>query len=290
MVNVRQVRTLGTEHLRSVGIEGPDADLLLAHALGVSRSALTQLMVNDAPISDDDARDYLASIERRSTREPLQHITGRAPFRHLELFVGPGVFVPRPETEVLVDVALAELPEFAPLTVVDLGTGSGAIAIALATERPAWRVAAVERSPAAYEWAARNVRAFAPAVRLELGDLGSAFADLAGTVDAVVTNPPYIPTWAVPIDPEVRDFDPREALYSGADGLDDIRTIATRGLTLLRPGGLLAIEHGEHQGAEIRKLLAAAEWQDAATRPDLTGRERVTFARAPRATHATAPV
>lgn len=272
-----ELRAEGRIALQAAGVTGPDAELLLAHAAELDRSTLTLRILHGQAPEPAQAAAYRAAIARRATREPLQHITGRAPFRHLELQVGPGVFVPRPETEVLVDVVLDARPEPA-LTAIDFGTGSGAIALALATERPGWRVHAVERSASAFAWAARNVEACAPSVDLRHGDLASSFDDLAGQVDVLVSNPPYIPTWAVPIDVEVERYDPAEALYSGEDGLDDVRTLARRGLVLAAPGALLALEHGERQGSDVRAILSDAGWSDARTVPDLTGRDRVTLA------------
>src|SRR5690606_21954741 len=219
--------------------------------------------------------------ERRAAREPLQHITGLAPFRSLELAVGPGVFVPRPETEFVAQLAIDALiavPSPQPLAV-DLGTGSGAIALALATEVPHARVVAVERSPEAHVWAERNIRATgADNIRLVLGDLADALPELDGAVAGVVSNPPYVPDGAIPRDVEVRLHDPAAALYGGADGLDVVRALSRRARALLRPGGALVIEHGELQGAAMRELLTADGWRAGATHRDLLGRDRVTTA------------
>ncbi|HRP99995.1 MAG TPA: peptide chain release factor N(5)-glutamine methyltransferase, partial [Terrimesophilobacter sp.] len=219
-------------------------------------------------------------VERRATREPLQHITGRAAFRSLDLAVGPGVFVPRPETELLAGLAIDALRAAAsaePIAV-DLGTGSGAIALAMATEVPHARVYAVELSPEAHEWARRNIDETGAEVTLVRGDLATALPELDGTVTVVATNPPYVPRDAVPRDPEVRDHDPSLALYSGDDGLDAIRAVSRRAGELLHPGGLLAIEHGELQGAAVRDILSADGWRTPHTHPDLVGRDRHTTA------------
>jgi release factor glutamine methyltransferase len=214
----------------------------------------------------------------------LQHLTGRAPFRHLELEVGPGVFVPRPETELLAQLAIDALrADASPAPIaVDLGTGSGAVAIAMATEVPHARVHAIERSPEAFAWAARNAARLAPDnLDVALGDLAEAAASLrevAGSVSVVASNPPYVPDDAIPRDPEVRLFDPPQALYGGPDGLDVVRILSAVGLVLARPGGLIAIEHGEWQGEDVRALLTGDGWRAAATHPDLTTRDRVTTA------------
>lgn len=269
------------EQLANAGVPDPvvDAELLIGHVLGFTRGEVQAAVVRGDAMSDAQASILADLVTRRATREPLQHLTGRAPFRHLELAVGPGVFVPRPETETVAQLAidaLAHTPGASPVGV-DLGTGSGAIALAMATEVPHARIYAVELSADAYAWAARNT-ASAPNLTLELGDLGTAFRQLEGTVDVVISNPPYVPDDAVPRDPEVRLFDPAAALYGGPDGLDVIRVLSTRAMTLLRPGGTLVIEHGELQGASVRGLLEADGWRAAATHPDLTMRDRATTA------------
>ncbi|GAA2174480.1 peptide chain release factor N(5)-glutamine methyltransferase [Agrococcus versicolor] len=237
-------------------------------------------------LTDDAARALGALVARRGAREPLQHLTGEAHFRHVTLAVGPGVFVPRPETEVLVDHAL-RLADAAALgagrapVVVDACSGSGAVAVAIATERPAAEVHAVELSPDALAWTRRNVAALAPGIRVVEGDVGSLASllpELVGTVDVLVANPPYVPAAAVPRDAEVRLHDPALALYSGDDGLDVVRALAVVGLRMVRAGGAIALEHGEEQGAAVRDVLGDAGWSHAATHPDLTGRDRVTTA------------
>jgi release factor glutamine methyltransferase len=258
-----------------------DAELLIGHVLGLSRGQVQAKAGVDASLG---AQEYLAVVElveRRAAREPLQHITGRAPFRGFELAVGPGVFVPRPETEMVAQLAIDALVAVASATprAIDLGTGSGAIAIALALEVPQAEVFAVEVSPRAFIWAKENAAASGAAnLRMVFADLADALPELDGTLDVVVSNPPYIPAGAVPRDPEVRLHDPEIALYGGADGLDIVRTLSTRARALLRPGGTLVIEHGELQGAELRELLTADGWRAAATTRDLLGRDRATTA------------
>ena len=269
------------QQLADAGVPDPlvDAELLIGHVLGLGRGELQAAVVRGDGLGDTDAARLDALVSRRAAREPLQHLTGVAAFRHLELAVGPGVFVPRPETETVVQIAIDALMESAspsPIAI-DLGTGSGAIALAMATEVPHARVFAVERSLEAHAWAARNT-ADAENLTLMLGDLATAFDELRGTASVVISNPPYVPDDAIPRDPEVRLHDPAQALYGGADGLDVVRVISRRAQELLHPGGLLVLEHGELQGASIRSLLEADGWRAAATHEDLTRRDRATTA------------
>ena len=223
-------------------------------------------------------------------REPLQHLTGVAHFRHLDLAVGPGVFVPRPETEVMtgwvVDAVRERAGEGRAVRVVDLCTGSGAIALSVATEVPESVVHAVELDERAHAWAERNVAASAAADRvdLRLGDMATALHELDGTVDVVSGNPPYIPMAAYDsVAPEVRDHDPALALWSGEDGLDALRVVATTAARLLAPGGLVAIEHAEVQAESAPQVLACdGRWREVRDHVDLTGRPRfVTAERLP---------
>lgn len=258
-----------------------DAELIAAFALGVSRGRIQALVAAGSILGPADADLYRELVARRAAREPLQHLTGRAPFRHLELAVGPGVFVPRPETESVTQLALDALtavPTPRPIAV-DLGTGSGAIALSLATELPHCAVYGVEVSPDAFVWTRRNFDEFGgDNARAVCADLADALADLDGTVDVVVSNPPYIPADAIPRDPEVRLHDPDLALYGGPDGLDVVRTLSNTAARLLRPGGTLVIEHGEHQAAQVGALLTADGWRAIAHHRDLTGRDRATTA------------
>ncbi len=274
-----------TDTLAAAGVPTPDVDaeLVAGHVFGLSRGELAAASLRGDAAGDGgrDAGDLAAFaelIERRAAREPLQHLTGTAPFRHLELRVGPGVFVPRPETEMVAQLAIDALRATAdaePIAV-DLGTGSGAIALAMATEVPHARVHAAENSVDAFIWAKENFARIAPHARLAFIDLAEAFGELDGTVSVLVSNPPYVPDAAIPRHPEVRFWDPPAALYGGADGLDVVRTLSRVGLRLLRPGGTLVIEHGEWQGEPIRELLAADGWRATATHPDLTTRDRAT--------------
>ena len=272
------------QRLAEAGVPDPqvDAELLAAHVFGIRRGEVQVAIIRGDAASDADAAAFEAVIARRSAREPLQHITGTAPFRHLELAVGPGVFVPRPETETVVQYAIdALLNDAEPEPIgIDLGTGSGAIALAMATEVPHARVYAAELSPDAFPWAQRNT-AGVDNLTLVNDDLAHAFRELDGTASVVISNPPYVPDAAIPRDLEVRLFDPAMALYGGEDGLDVVRILSTRGLELLRAGGLLVIEHGELQGEQIRSILTADGWRAAATHRDLTLRDRVTTALRP---------
>jgi len=267
-----------------VGDPAVDAELLAAHVLGTSRGAVQGAAIRGDSIAPAEAAEFDVLVERRCARVPLQHLTGVAPFRHLELAVGPGVFVPRPETEMVAQLAIDALRAAASASpiAVDLGTGSGAIALSLATEVPHARVFAAENSVDAFVWTKENAaRIGADNLRLAFIDLERAFGDLDGTVSVVVSNPPYVPDAAIPRDPEVRHYDPPAALYGGEDGLDVVRTLSHVGLRLAHPGGLIVIEHGEWQGEAIRAILAADGWQAAATHPDLTMRDRATTALRP---------
>lgn len=269
--------------LAEAGVPTPeaDADLLIGHVLGMSRGQVQAKALIGAPVDAEQVMTITEFVERRATREPVQHITGVAPFRTLELEVGPGVFVPRPETELVVQFAidaLAAVPSPQPLAV-DLGSGSGAIALAMAVEVPHALVVAVENSAPAFVWTTRNVRRYGDdRVRLVFADLADALPELNGTVDVVASNPPYIPVGAVPRDPEVRLFDPEHALYSGADGLDAVRALIGTAHRLLRPGGTLVIEHGELQAAPIAELVRAGGFTAVASHRDLLGRDRATTA------------
>ena len=286
MTSLQVALDAGERRLDAAGIPTPrvDAELLLGHVLGLARGRLAARAAVGDVLEAADLDAYEQLLTRREQREPLQHITGFAQFRHLELRVGPGVFVPRPETEVLAQIAIDALlavPKARPRAV-DLGTGSGAIALSLATEVAHSAVTAIERSPAAIAWARRNAQdARVENPDLVLGDLRDALPEPARPVDVVVSNPPYIPDDAIPRDPEVRLHDPALALYGGADGLDVVRALSATAMRLLVPGGVLAIEHGEAQGAAVQSLLKADGWRGLATHPDLSGRPRVTTASRP---------
>ena len=258
-----------------------DAELLIGFVLGMSRGGVQAKAIIGTTVTAADVATIAALVERRAAREPLQHITGRAPFRSLELAVGPGVFVPRPETEQVAQFAIDALRAAAgpePIGI-DLGTGSGAIALALATEVPHALVYGVENSPEAFIWTLQNFHeSGADNARAVFIDLGSALPELDGTVAVVVSNPPYIPLGAIPRDPEVRLFDPAHALYGGEDGLDVVRQVSQTARRLLHTGGTLVLEHGELQAAAITHILVADGWRAIATHPDFLGRDRATTA------------
>jgi release factor glutamine methyltransferase len=288
---VTDLRTLvrdGGARLAVAGVGSPDADALAlaAHALGVEPADVRRRMILGGPVPEGFERTYAALIDERARRLPLQHLTGRAHFRHLTLAVGPGVFVPRPETEVLVELAVAEIDRLADrgpaLRVVDLCSGSGAIPLAIKDERPTVEVRGVELSAQAVAWAMANRDRLGLDVELVHGDATEpCFPDWDGGADIVTVNPPYIPVGAVPVDPEVRDHDPDIALYGGSeDGLAIPLAVARTAARLLGPGGLVLVEHADTQGESLpRRLAAAGEWTDIVDHPDLTGRPRVTTAR-----------
>jgi len=286
-VTISETLDAATGILEQAGIRNArvDAELLVGHVLGLSRGGVQARAVTDGSLSAADTATVNELVERRAAREPLQHITGLAAFRQLELHVGPGVFVPRPETEFVAQFAIDALAATAtPQPVgVDLGTGSGAIALAMATEVPHARVYGVEVSPRAFVWTTQNFRTVgAPNATAVFIDLADALPQLDGTVDVVISNPPYIPAGAIPRDPEVRLFDPEIALYGGEDGLDVVRQVSATARRLLRPGGSLVLEHGELQAAHIAELLRADGWTAVAHHRDLLGRDRATTALAAR--------
>ena len=274
-----------TARLTEAGVPSArhDAESLAAHLLGLTRAQVATAAARGDEVVLGAAFDDL--VDERARRVPLQHLVGTAPFRDLVLDVGPGVFVPRPETESVAEPAVVEARRLVasgrPALVLDLCCGSGAIALAVATEVPGADVGAVELSPEAHAWAARNADRLAPGLDLRLGDAATAFTDLDGSVDVVVSNPPYVPPGAVPVDPEVRDHDPEVALYGGGpDGLLVPRQVVAAAARLLRAGGLLVVEHADvQQPALLRALSATGEWTDTQGHPDLTGRPRFVTAR-----------
>lgn len=273
----RVLVTAAAAQLAEAGVASPEHDAaeLLAHVLGTPRSRL--VLVEE--VGDDAAREYAALVARRAAREPLQHLTGTAYFRHVELRVGPGVFVPRPETELLAGWAVEQAGPMERPVVLDLCTGSGAIAKAVADEVPHAQVCAVELDPAAHAWAERNLEG--TGVELRLGDLATAFDDLAGTVDVIVCNPPYIPLEAwESVAVEARDHDPHLALFSGADGLDALRVLEGRAALLLRAGGVVGAEHADAQGEAAPAVFASTgRWSDVRDHRDLADRPRFVTAR-----------
>jgi release factor glutamine methyltransferase len=259
-------------------IDPAEADLLLAHALGRSRAWLLAHAGDD--IAAPDAARFEALAERRLAGEPVAYLTGSRGFWTLDLAVTPATLVPRPETELVVELALARIPADADADVADLGTGSGAIALAIAKERPRARVVATDASAEALQVARGNApRNGIDNVEFRHGDW---FVPLAGvSFDLVAGNPPYIALG----DPHLQEgdlrFEPASALSSGSDGLDAIRAIVRAAPAHLRAGGWLLLEHGLGQGEAVRALLRTAGLDDVATECDLEGRDRVTLGRFP---------
>jgi release factor glutamine methyltransferase len=278
---LREVVEHAVEKLASAGIQNPqvDVELLVGHVLKLSRGQVQSALIADARIDDENLKNLNNLFGRRFAREPLQHLTGVAYFRQLALEVGPGVFIPRPETESVAQLAIDALLADSSLEpiAVDLGTGSGAIALAMHTEVATAKVFAVEKSPEAFGYTTKNFAKY-PGAELRLGDLADSFNDLDGSVSVVVSNPPYIPAAMIPIDPEVHLFDPALALYGGTDGLDVIRVVSVTAKRLLREGGTLVIEHADSQSAQVSELLLAEGWRQVTAHKDLTDRFRAVTA------------
>ena len=305
MTSLRDAVRKAVRVLAGAGIDSAEADAvaLVASVLRTTTSEVHKLMIMGAPVPDGLA-DLVAE---RARRVPLQHLTGKAGFRRLELSVGPGVFLPRFETELVAGLAITHLRKprdgagqlganlglpgpglpglglpglGLPVLIVDLCTGSGAIALAIKDEVPGAEVHAVELSELAHAWAIRNRDDLGLDVDIRLGDATLAFPDLEARVDVVVSNPPYIPVGAVPKDPEVRDHDPQIALYGGSsDGLRVPLEVAARAGVLLRPGGFLVMEHADVQGESLpAALLKTGLWLDIQDYEDLNGRPRAVTA------------
>jgi release factor glutamine methyltransferase len=273
-----------TDRLVTAGVASPehDARALAVHVLGLGRPS-DLLMVDD--LDERQAAAVHELVARRADRVPLQHLTGSVGFRHIVLEVGPGVFVPRPETESVVQYAVDALTGVPNPLCVDLCTGSGTIAFALANELPRAVVHAVERDADALSWTRRNaakrVQAGDPEVQLHLGSAEDALPDLDGMLDLVISNPPYVATTEAHIpDPEVVDHDPGIALWAGQDGLDVIRLVEQAARRLLKPGGLVVVEHSDRQGRSAPALFeAAGGWTDVVDHRDYVGRDRYVTAR-----------
>ena len=266
----------GTRQLTVAGVRTPrvDAELLLADLLGVTRTQL----VTFGTMPDTLVTEFHRRITRRAAREPLQYITGAAPFRNIELAVGPGVFVPRPETELLVDAVLPHLHALRVPLVVDLCAGTGALALAVADEVPDAEVVAVEGVPAAARWLTRNAEG--TGVRVIVADVTDpeTLRELHGRAAAVLANPPYVPSGAH-VDPEVL-ADPADAVFAGPDGLDVVPAVIARAASLLSDGGVFAVEHDDSQAQAVPALLGAdSRWRDIADHRDLSGRPRFATAR-----------
>jgi release factor glutamine methyltransferase len=257
-----------------------DAELLLRHVLGWDRARI----VVDARVSlADSARQRFESlVAERGHRRPLQHLTGTQAFWHHDFLVTPDVLVPRPETELLVETALAELRDVRRPVIVDVGTGSGCIALSLATERPDAEVHAIDLSPAALEVARENARRLGVTAHFHEGDLLAPVAALAGRVDLVASNPPYVEAGEIEaLEPEVRDHEPRMALVPPGGAVSLYARLAREGTRVLRPGGHLVVEIGASQADAVTGAFTAAGLTGVRVRQDLAGRARVVHARTP---------
>jgi release factor glutamine methyltransferase len=267
--------------LARAGVGSPrfDAELLMARLLGTDRGGL--FVRREDALDPATAERFVEWIARREGREPLQHITGTQEFHGLEFRCDRRALVPRPETEGLCDAAL-ELVAPGAAHVVDLGTGSGCIAVTLAVKRPELRVHALDRSPAAVELARENACMHAVSDRIEwvVGEMTSPPSSWSESMDAVVSNPPYVTEadWGR-LEPEVREHDPREALVAGPSGLEAYEALVAPAATLLRTGGVLILELGYGQAERVRSIVGAAPFETVAVRPDLRGIPRVLVAR-----------
>ena len=270
----------GKEQLSQAGFAGVEAEHLLAHTLGISRMELhNPLKVEGALSAIGDMaiieETFWKLLDRRCAHEPLQYLTGTAYFRRLDLQVGPGVLVPRPESELLVEAALYHIEKLSgAVSVVDLGAGSGALALAIATEAPTTHVIAVENSPAAIEWLKKNVAFIDEKVRIVESDVVAALEGVK--CDVVIANPPYIPdNQSLPLD--VVGHEPASALFGGLDGMQAPLRFIAAAARLLKPAGFLALEHHETQGAEISAVLAQ-DFEDILLHKDFNDRPRFTTA------------
>ena len=270
----------GKEQLAAAGFPEVEAEHLLAHTLGISRMDLhNPLTVENALAAIGDMtvveETFWKLLDRRCAHEPLQYLTGVAYFRHLEIKVGPGVLVPRPESELLVESVLTHIEKLSgAISVVDLGSGSGALALAIATEAPQTHVIAVEKSPEAIHWLKENVSFIDEKVRILESDVATALEGVK--CDVVIANPPYVPD-SQELPRDVADHEPAIALFGGADGMKSPRLFISAAGRLLKSGGFLAIEHHEEQGGAIADVLSA-DFTDILLHKDLTGRPRFTTA------------
>jgi len=279
-MNVREILKDAKEQLALSEIDSVDAEILLAHVLGISRMDLHNPLVLERTLDAIDDKNVLLEtfhnlLARRILHEPLQYITGSAYFRNLELKVGPGVLVPRPESELLVGAVLTHIANLpAPVSVIDLGSGSGALALAIATEAANSRVIAVEKSDEALVWLKKNVEAIVEDLRIVHSDVKDALLGIK--CDVVIANPPYIETES-DLPRDVVEHEPAIALFGGKDGMDAPREFISAASRLLKPGGLLAIEHNEVQGTLIAHELAR-DFDEIWLHEDLVGRPRWTSA------------
>jgi release factor glutamine methyltransferase len=283
MQEIKQILKSAKERLSAAGINEIDAEHLLAYIIGISRMDLhnpvkLESAINSAGDFGVIEDTFARLVSRRANHEPLQYLTGVAYFRHLEIEVGPGVLVPRPESELLVDAVLTHISNLADregeISVVDLGSGSGALALAIATEAPKSRVVAVEKSPEAIVWLKKNVAAISENVRIVEADVSDALIGVK--CDIVIANPPYVPD-SQELPRDVVDHEPKIALFGGATGLEIPAQFIAAASRLLKSGGVLAIEHTEEQGAAIAELLVN-DFVEIALHNDLTDRPRWTSA------------
>jgi release factor glutamine methyltransferase len=279
-MNVREILKDAKAQLALSEIDNVDAEILLAHVIGISRMDLHNPLVLERTLDAIDDKNVLLEtfhnlLARRILHEPLQYITGSAYFRNLELKVGPGVLVPRPESELLVGAVLTHIANLpAPVSVIDLGSGSGALALAIATEAANSRVIAVEKSDEALVWLKKNVEAIVEDLRIVHSDVKDALLGIK--CDVVIANPPYIETES-DLPRDVVEHEPAIALFGGKDGMDAPREFISAASRLLKSGGLLAIEHNEIQGTLIANELAR-DFDEIRLHEDLVGRPRWTSA------------
>jgi release factor glutamine methyltransferase len=279
-MNFKEFLAAGKEQLSAAGIDPLDAEHLMAYALGISRMDLhNPVIVEDRLAGFEDLtileETFWKLLDARAAHQPLQYLTGVAYFRYLDIQVGPGVLVPRPESELLVQAVLdhcEKLPGM--VSVVDLGSGSGALALAISTENPRTRVIAVEKDPAAIEWLKKNVSRINEQVRIVESDVVDALEGV--TCDVVIANPPYVPD-SQELPRDVADHEPAVALFGGPTGLDIPGRFIDTAARLLKPGGFFALEHTEDQGVALKDLLSE-NFEDILTHLDLTGRPRYTTA------------
>ena len=275
-MEIKAILRSAKAQLSESNISEVDAEHLLAHVLGLTRMDLHNPVVLEATLlgfSDQNIveEQFFDLLDRRLNFEPLQYLTGTAPFRHLDIQVGPGVLVPRPESELLVEAVLQHIKNLPqPVSVVDLGAGSGALSLAIATEAPASRVIAVEKSPEALVWLKKNVSHIAENVRVVEGDVADVLPGIK--CDVVIANPPYIPQ-RQKLPRDVEAFEPHVALFGGPTGLEIPHMFIEAAARLLKPQGVFVIEHGEDQAEEIAKLLDV-DFSEVASHDDLVGRPR----------------
>ncbi|CAN2217666.1 HemK Methylase of polypeptide chain release factors [Candidatus Nanopelagicaceae bacterium] len=279
-MNIKQLLRDAKSQLAESGISEVDAEHLLAHVLGLSRMDLHNPVLVESTLLGIEDKDVLEEqffdlLDRRLNFEPLQYLTGVAGFRYLNIEVGPGVLVPRPESELLVEAVLQHIENLpAPVSVIDLGAGSGALSLAIATEAPTTRVIAVEKSPEALVWLKKNVSVIAENVRVVEGDVADVLPGIK--CDVVIANPPYVPD-AQPLPRDVAAFEPHVALFGGPTGMEIPKIFITAASRLLKCGGVLVIEHTEEQGPAIADVLAI-DFLEIALHDDLVGRPRWTSA------------